>query len=197
MPLFEAALAAGEISGGHVDAVAAVLVGLDDEIRAEFIAEQVALLAAARRERVEEFLAGCRNLIRFLTAQRDKRTGADTEAAELERQRAASKIRQWTDDESRMHHTHIELDPVRGAKLKKALADMLRRHRSVETNTGVPWNQLEVDSFLNGIDRAVTTPPDTTPAADQEPVAAEPTTGTANANHRCSCGRHRSHRANR
>ena len=73
MPLFESALAAGEISGGHVDEVAAVLVGLGDEIRAEFIAEQTSLLAAACRERVEEFRAGCRNLIRFLTAQRDNR----------------------------------------------------------------------------------------------------------------------------
>src|SRR5918994_5211531 len=33
MPEFEAALAAREISGDHVDAVAAVLKGLDDEIR--------------------------------------------------------------------------------------------------------------------------------------------------------------------
>ena len=99
------------ISGGHVDAVAAVLVGLDDEIRSEFIAEQPSLLSTARREGVEEFLVGCRNLVRFLTSQRDQRTGADTEAAELERQREASKIRQWVDKESRMHHTHIELDP--------------------------------------------------------------------------------------
>ncbi len=162
MPLFEAALAAGQISGGHVDAVAAVLVGLDDEIRLAFIAEQTALLAAARREPVEEFRTGCRNLVRFLIAQRDQRTGADTEMAVLERQRAASKIRQWADHETGMHHTHVELDPVRGAKLKKALADMLRRHRSVEANTGVPWNQLEVDSFLAGIDRAVTTRPEPT-----------------------------------
>ena len=106
---------------GHVDAVAAVLAGLDDEIRAEFIAEQTALLAAARREPVEEFRTGCRNLVRFLIAQRDRRTGADTEMELLERQRAASKIRQWADNDTGMHHTHVELDPVRGAKLKKAL----------------------------------------------------------------------------
>ena len=142
---------------GHVDAVAAVLVGLDDEIRSAFIAEQDALLAAARREPVEEF----RRRVPQSGAVPDRPTrsahgGADTEMAVLERQRAASRIRHWADHETGMHHTHIELDPVRGAKLNKALADMLRRHRSIEANSGVAWNQLEVDSFLAGIDRAIT-----------------------------------------
>jgi hypothetical protein len=157
MPAFEAALAAGSISGGHVDAVAAVLGRLDDEIRLAFIAEQDRLLSAARRQRVEEFMSECQNLVRFLTAERDRRSGADTEMEELARQRAASKIRRWTNRETGMMHTHVELDPMRGAKLHKALGDMLRRHRKIEANAGVPWDQLEVDSFLNGIDRAVTT----------------------------------------
>jgi hypothetical protein len=159
MPKFEAALAAGSISAGHIDAVASVLGRLDDEIRAAFIAEQDRLLGAAQRDRVEDFASGCRDLVRFLTAERDRRTGADTEMEELARQRAASKIRQWTNNDSGMMHTHVELDPVRGAKLKKALADMLRRHRKVEANAGVPWDELEVDSFLNGIDRAVSARP--------------------------------------
>ncbi len=138
------------------------------------------MLAAARREPVEEFRTGCRNLVRFLIAQRDRRTGADTEMAVLERQRAASKIRQWADHETGMHHTHVELDPVRGAKLKKALADMLRRHRSIEANAGVPWNQLEVDSFLAGIDRAVTTRPahHTRTHRDRVPGTASPVTAS-------------------
>ena len=155
MPKFEAALAAGSISAGHIDAVASVLGRSDDEIRAAFVGEQERLLAAAQRERVEDFASGCRDLVRFLTAERDRRSGADTEMEELARQRAASKIRQWTNSDSGMMHTRVELDPVRGAKLKKALADMLRRHRKVEANAGVPWDELEVDSFLNGIDRAV------------------------------------------
>ena len=180
MPKFEAALAEGTISAGHVDAVAAVLGRLDDEIRAAFIAEQDRLLGAAQRQRVEDFSTGCRDLVRFLTAERDRRTGADTEMEELARQRAASKIRQWTNHDSGMMHTHVELDPVRGAKLKKALADMLRRHRKAEANAGLPWDQLEVDSFLNGIDRAVATRPAPTPADCGEPAGpAEPTAATS------------------
>ncbi len=44
MPSFEDALAAGLISGDHVDAVARVLRGLDDEVRAEFISHEAVLL---------------------------------------------------------------------------------------------------------------------------------------------------------
>ena len=157
MPKFEAALAAGLISGEHVDVVATVLRRLDDEITAAFTAEEDRLLAAAQRESVEEFRSGCQDFARFLIAERDRRSGADTEMEELGRQRAASKIRQWTNHDTGMMHTHVELDPVRGAKFKKALADMLRRHRKTNANSGVPWNQLEVESFLNGIDRAVAT----------------------------------------
>lgn len=54
-----------------------------------------------------------------------------------------------------MAHTHIELDQVRGTKLRKALADLLRGHRRAESNAGTPWNELEIDSFLAGLDLAV------------------------------------------
>ena len=58
---------------------------------------------------------------------------------------------------------------------------MLRRHRSIETNAGVPWNQLEVDSFLNGIDRAVTTPTETADGTTDNGVSESGGQG-------CSCG---------
>ena len=97
MPSFEEALAAGVISGDHVDAVARVLRGLDDEVRAEFISHEAALLVAACRERIVMFDRTCRDLAKCLTAERDRRTGVDTEAAESERQRAAAKVRGWVD----------------------------------------------------------------------------------------------------
>jgi hypothetical protein len=92
-----------------------------------------------------------------------------------------------------MHHTHIELDPVRGAKLKKALADMLRRHRANEANAGAPWNELEVDSFLNGIDRAVTTKPTTTKPVANATVSSEPggIGASGDGSHGHSCCDHR------
>ena len=156
MPAFEAALAAGLIAAGHVDIVARLLGKLDDQLRLEFVERQGWLLDRAQRERIEVFEITCRNEIRRLVAERDATLGGDTEGAELERQRAASALKQWVDKQTGMHHTHVELDPVRGAKLSKAIRDHLRRARSRDTNAGVPWAQLEVDSFINAVQAGVT-----------------------------------------
>lgn len=114
MPGFEAALAVGLIASGHIDIVARMLRNLDDQIRLAFIDGEGPLLERAKRERVEIFEVTCRNEIRRLVAERDAAHGGDTEAAELERQRVASKLTQWVDKQTGMHHTHVELDPVRG-----------------------------------------------------------------------------------
>jgi hypothetical protein len=165
MPSFEAALAAGTISGGHVDAVANTIRRLDVEIRGLFIDHQPQLLIAAGRERVEQFERTCRDLVHHLTAIRDDRAGTDTRAAELERQRAASRVKQWVDRQSGMHHTHVELDPERGAKLKAAIDAHLRRARKRAGNSGTPWNQLEVGAFMNAVTAGVTCAGGTTSAS--------------------------------
>ncbi len=159
MPSFEEALAAGVISGDHVDAVARVLRGLDDEIRVAFIDHEAALLVAATRERIVMFDRTCRDLAKCLTAERDRQTGADTEAAEFERQRAASKIRQWVDKDTGMHHTHVELDPERGTRLTDVLRTHLRRIVKQDGNTGRPFTQLEVDAFMAALESGVTRRP--------------------------------------
>ena len=162
MPAFEAALAAGRIAAGHVDAVARTLRNLDDQIRSSMIEREEWLLSRAERERIELFEATCRNEVRRLIAERDAASGADTEGAELERQRVASKLKQWVDKQTGMHHTHVELDPVRGAKLNKAIRDHLRRARKREANAGTPWGQLEVDSFIAAVEAGTTHPAATT-----------------------------------
>ena len=156
MPSFEEALAAGVISGDHVDAVARVLRGLDDEVRAEFISHEAALLVAACRERIVMFDRTCRDLAKCLTAERDRRTGVDTEAAEFERQRAAAKVRGWVDKDTGMHHTHVELDPERGTRLADALRVHLRRIVKQDGNSGRPYSQLEVDAFMAALESGVT-----------------------------------------
>ena len=159
MPSFEEALAAGVISGDHVDAVARVLRGLDDEVRAEFISHEAALLVAACRERIVMFDRTCRDLAKCLTAERDRRTGVDTEAAEFERQRAAAKVRGWVDKDTGMHHTHVELDPERGTRLADALRAHLRRILKQDGNSGRPYDQLEVDAFMAALESGVTRRP--------------------------------------
>ena len=159
MPSFEEALAAGVISGDHVDAVARVLRGLDAEVRAVFIGYEAQLLVAAARERIVMFDRTCRDLAKCLIAERDRDAGVDTEAAEFERQRAAAKIRQWVDNDTGMHHTHVELDPERGTRLADALRTHLRRIVKQDGNTGRPYNQLEVDAFMAALESGVTRRP--------------------------------------
>src|SRR6478735_9628027 len=159
MPSFEDALAAGLISGDHVDAVARVLRGLDAEVRAEFISHEAVLLVAATRERIVMFDRTCRDLAKCLVAERDRRAGIDTEAADFERERAAAKTRQWVDKDTGMHHTHVELDRERGTRLADALRVHLRRIVKQDGNSGRPYGQLEVDAFMAALESGVTRRP--------------------------------------
>ncbi len=161
MPSFEAALADGVITADHVDAVARVLRSLDDDLRAEFIAYEPQLLAAASRERIVMFDRTCRDLAKCLTAARDRSRGADSEVAEFERQRAAAKIRQWVDKDTGMHHTHVELDPERGTRFTEVIRTQLRRVLKQDGNTGRPYAGLEVDAFMAAVESGVTHRPAT------------------------------------
>ncbi len=151
LPGFEAALTAGDISGGHVDAIVNVLRNLLGDVRAEFIAAEDLLLQAARRQRIEQFQRSCRDLARDIAARHD----ATCETDEFERQRANSRIKRWVDRTTGMHHTHLELDPERDARFQSAFDAHLRRARQADGNAGTPWHQLEVDAFLAGIEAGV------------------------------------------
>ncbi len=109
LPNFEDALAAGAVSAGHVDAIASAVRGLDQVTAAEFYANSDTLLDKAGFQSVDTFGQTCRDLARTVTAAH----AAGSDVAELERQKAASKIRRWTDKETGMRHTLISLDPVR------------------------------------------------------------------------------------
>ena len=155
MPSFEAALAAGEISAGHVDAVVAVLGRLDAVVRADFIGHEAGLLQSARSQSVVTFQRTCRDVARHLTAMHDSRSEID----ELDRQRAQSRIRRWRDKSDGMCHTHIELDPERDAALQSALDAHLRRLRKHAGTSGLPWDQLLVDAYMSAVTSGVTRAP--------------------------------------
>ena len=152
LPDFEEALANGAVSAGHLDAIANATRRLDTEVRDEFFDLQAQLLAAATRERIDQFERTCRDLGRHLAAMHNHNSETD----ELERQRAASKIKRWIDKTTGMHHTHVELDPLRDSMLKAALDAHMRRVRRRDGNSGTPWNQLEIEAFMNAITSGVT-----------------------------------------
>ena len=79
LPSFEAALAEGTVSSGHLDALTNAMSKLDESATAEFVTHEEDLLNAARGSSVEAFERHCRD---------DARSVADDDgSSELERQR--------------------------------------------------------------------------------------------------------------
>jgi hypothetical protein len=147
MPCFEEALSVGAVSAGHVDAIAAATRGLDDGARAEFAAEADSLLDDATRHGVDTFSAGCRDLARSIRNRRD----AESDLDELERQRQSSKISRWTDAETGLHRTLIELDPISDREFWSAVQRERGRLRARTTNRTTSWERLTVDALLEAV----------------------------------------------
>ena len=156
MPSFEEALAAGSVSAGHVDAVAAATRGLDETETAEFIAEADSLLADATRQGVDSFSKGCRDLAKTIRAHHNNRADVD----ELEAQRQQSKISRWVDRQTGMHKTLIECDPLTDRQFWSAIQrerGRLRR-RNQQTGTTTSWDRLTVDALVEAVGETTSGP---------------------------------------
>ncbi len=147
LPAFEAALAAGAVSAGHVDAIAHATRNLDDQLLAEFHACHQDLLTDAGKQSVDVFERSCRDLARHLTA----RAAAASDADELDQQRQRSRVRRWVDKQTGMCHTHLELDPIRDRALWAAIDSARAKLRQQDGNRRTPWTQLEVDAVIAAI----------------------------------------------
>lgn len=165
LPSFEDALAAGVVAAEHVDALTVARRGLDADARAVFDTHEHELREHAARDGVDAFSRRCRRLARTVIAAQP---GSDAE--ELDRQRANSKIRRWIDKSTGMCHTHAELDPVRDAALWGAIDAHLATVRQQDGNARTPWQQLQVRAFLAAIEQ---------PAAGGNGANGSSTTGTA------------------
>ena len=145
LPDFEDALSSGVVSAGHVDAIAGAVRNLDEATTAEFLALGADLLVDAGRQGVDLFDRTCRDLARFLTA------AAASDVDELDRQRSRSRVKRWTDRESGMRHTHLELDPVRDAQLWSAIDRARKQLRRQPGNTQLSWDQLQVEAVIAAV----------------------------------------------
>jgi Domain of unknown function (DUF222)/HNH endonuclease len=120
---------------------------LDSSVQAELAALAGDLVADAEKFGVDQFERNCRDLVRNLNALH-----ADASAvAELEKQRAASKIKRWTDRETGMRHTLISLDPVRDKAFWGAVTSKRSKLRQKPEFAKVPWDQLEVEALIAAI----------------------------------------------
>lgn len=146
MPAFEDALASGSIGAGHVDALACATKRLDETAAAEFVACSDDLLADAERLGVDAFARSARDLARHIAAQHD----AESDAAELDRQQAASKVTRWTDATTGMCHTHLELDPLTDRELWTAVQHERARLRR-DGDQPASWDRLTVEAFVAAV----------------------------------------------
>lgn len=133
LPAFEDALGSGEVSGGHVDALAAATSGLDDASRERFATHGDDLLGQARWQSPEVFARECRELARNVSG--------DEGESLLAKQKRQCRLQRWIDTITGMHHIHAELDPETGTKAWNAInamtANMRRtaRHRAAADGT--------------------------------------------------------------
>jgi hypothetical protein len=153
MPGFEQALAEGDVSSGHVDAIASATRHLDETARSEFAGHADDLLAAAARQGVDTFGRSCRDLARHIRNQHDARSAA----AELERQHAASKITRWVDRDTGMHKTLIEMDPLSDRRFWSSIQRQRNQIRARTTNRQTSWDRLGVDALLEAVEHESTT----------------------------------------
>jgi hypothetical protein len=157
LPGFGEGLASGEVSAGHLDALANVRGRLDDDTRRRFDEHQDELLAHAANERVDVFVRRCRALA-------DRLTPARSDADELDAQRARSNVKRWVDKVTGMHHTRLELDPVRDATVWNAVNRSLAKLRRRDGNARTPWQQMQVNAFVAATQGGIIDDP-----ADDEP----------------------------
>jgi hypothetical protein len=149
---FEGALRDGRVSSGHIDAIANATRRLDADARAEFHRHLGDLLIAALVESVAAFTRRCRIL-----AQRIVAAQATSDADELDRQRRNSSVKRWVDKITGMHHTHLELDPIRDAQLWSIVNAHLSSNVQNDGNAKTPWMQMQVDAFVSAATGATVT----------------------------------------
>ena len=108
LPALHNALAVGAISGGHIDAVARGLRNVGEESKDSFIERVDDLVAEASVLSVDDFSSHVRGVVKLLQH--------DAGLSQLDRQRRATELRTWTDDDG-MILLRGRFDPERGIAL--------------------------------------------------------------------------------
>lgn len=146
---FENALGDGKVSAEHLDAIAAATSGLDENLKTKFGEHEQQLLVKALTESVEVFTRRCRQLARRLVAAA---SAGNSDAEELDVQRERSCVKRWVDKITGMHHTHLELDPVRDTAVWSVIDNHLAKLRQTNGNARTPWQQIQVNAVVAAVE---------------------------------------------
>jgi hypothetical protein len=143
LPELGAALAGGEVSGGHLDVVARARAGLEPEERKRFDAAAGRLANCASRSTVEDFT-------RQVSAEaRRARAGDGTDR--LEQQQRASRCRTWVDRVTGMWCMRLEVDPATGVHLDGQLRAALESLFAESTPPTAPSDPKEKQDHLRAL----------------------------------------------
>jgi hypothetical protein len=147
LPEFDDALASGACTAGHVDALAHHTKDLTDDERADLQLVVDDLLEHAANDPVGVFDRTAKGIVDKI---RDIHR-PDSDVAELDRQRKASKVKRWTERGSGMKHTLISLDPIRDAALWKVIDHHLARLRQEPSNADRSFAELQVEAVMAAV----------------------------------------------
>src|SRR5680860_399197 len=148
LPDFEDALASGAVTGAHLDALAHHTNSLTDAERSDLAAISDELVADAIEQPPALFDRTVKERINAIRNQHRP----DSDVAALDRQRAASCVKRWTDRDTGMKNTMLSLDPIRDASLWNVIDHHLARLRSDPANAERPFGQLQVEAVLASVD---------------------------------------------
>ena len=147
LPDFEDALASGAVTGAHLDALAHHTKSLTDTERSDLAAICDQLIADAIEQPAALFDRTVKGRVDAIRNQHRP----DSDVEELDRQRAASCVKRWTERDTGMKNTMISLDPLRDASLWNVIDHHLARLRHDPANAERPFGQLQVDAVLASI----------------------------------------------
>ncbi|MFK7917884.1 MAG: HNH endonuclease signature motif containing protein [Ilumatobacter sp.] len=137
-----AALADGAITTGHVDALTRATRNLDDEGTAALLNDDEALAHAASTRSIAEFDA-------YVKRQAKQHDTSDADDR-LERQRRATRLRTWTDDDG-MWNLKGCFDPDLGKDLARRLGAATRSKFAEDTPDTAPTNPIERTQHLEAL----------------------------------------------
>lgn len=147
VPEIGEALAAGDCTTAHVDAITAATKHLDDAAKGRFAAHGRKLADEARFDTPAEFSRRCRDLAAQLCA--------DDGVERQERLRRQRTVTRWSDPDG-MCHTKLSLDPLADAQVWSAIGELVDRIRNHQTGDrpddapgveGRTFQQLCADAF--------------------------------------------------
>jgi Domain of unknown function (DUF222) len=143
VPELGAAMAAGEISGAHVDAVTAGIKSLEPEQRSALRDRAGQLAAKASTSTVEEFQA--------LIRAEARRIMDDDGIARLERQKRACRLRTWISREDGMWRISGTFDPETGLRLSGRLDNAVAALFAEATPESAPTDPGERADHLRAL----------------------------------------------